>query len=94
MKSLFDAIVSMPPPFNMVVFIVMIIFGCITLCEVAKQVRLFVSHRQELAFKRELVDSGMDGREIRHIVESTALPNKHEEQEEEESAFGKPAFEA
>ena len=91
MKSLVDAIVNIPAPFNMVVFIVMIVFGSWTICEIAKQIRIFACHRQELGFKRELVDRGMDGREIRHVVESSALP-AHEE-EEGDQAFGKPAFE-
>lgn len=90
MNSLFDAIVRVPPPFNMVVFIVMIVFGSWTICEIAKQLRIFACHRQELAFKRELVDQGVDTHEVARVVRATSIPAVDENAEE---TIGKPVFE-
>jgi hypothetical protein len=53
---------------NAVVLIVLIgaIAGVIS--SIAKQVRKFAVHRQELEFKRELIDRGMQPAEIERVV--------------------------
>jgi hypothetical protein len=64
----FKAIISIQTPFNMVVLIVL--FGSITgaLCGVAKEIRKYGCHRQDIDFKRELVDRGLSAEEIERIV--------------------------
>ena len=59
---------SIPPPFNMVVVIVLIcsIAGVIT--SIAKQTRKFACYRQELDFKREMLDRGMSSEEIERVA--------------------------
>ena len=68
--SLFESILSIPPPFNMVVLIVLIcvVGGIVT--STMKQIRKFACHRQELEFKREMLDRGMSIDEIERIVET------------------------
>ncbi|QDT01624.1 hypothetical protein [Adhaeretor mobilis] len=72
MKTFFDAVVSIPAPFNMVVMIVVVVFGCWMFCEFVKQLRIFACHRQELALKRELAEHGMNGSEIEQIISATS----------------------
>jgi hypothetical protein len=65
-----DSIISIPPPFNMIVMIVLIgsIGGVFT--SLITQIRKYASHRQELEFKRELLDRGMTAAEIVQVIQS------------------------
>ncbi len=65
-----DSIISIPPPFNMVVLIVLIgsIGGVVT--SFITQIRKYASHRQELEFKRELLDRGMTAAEIVQVIQT------------------------
>ena len=66
--DIFKGILDIPVPFNMVVLIVL--FGCIagTIGAIAKEIRKYACHSQDVAFKRELVDRGFAGDEIERIV--------------------------
>ncbi len=70
MNGFFQAIMGLGTPFNMIVMVVLI--GCVTgvLIEIAKQIRKYGCHRQELEFKRELVERGLGAEEIERIVRS------------------------
>jgi hypothetical protein len=68
MSSVFDSIVSIPAPFNMIVLIVLIGCGASVIGSIAKQIRKILCHRQELEFKRELIDRGMSADEVERIV--------------------------
>jgi hypothetical protein len=51
--------------------VVLVVFmGCVTsmVGGIASQVRKFFAHRDELEFKRELVDRGMSAEEIERII--------------------------
>lgn len=74
MLEILQKITDIPAPFNMIVLIVMIgaFAGIIT--TIAKEVRKYACHRQELDFKRELVEQGMTSHEIEHIM--TAKPDR------------------
>ena len=78
--DLFKAIIDIPVPFNMIVLIVL--FGCTTgvITGIAKEIRKYGCHRQEIDFKRELVERGLDGEEIERIVSApfTAEPPRRE----------------
>ena len=76
MTEFFRGIVNMPVPFNMVVVVVLI--GCATgvLIEIAKQIRKFGCHRQDIEFKRELVERGLGADEIERIVQSQSRDGK------------------
>ena len=72
MSQAFHAIVQMERPFNMIVLVVLI--GCTAgvLTSLFTQLRKFASHRLELQFKRELLDRGMSGDDIRQILQTRA----------------------
>ena len=59
---------SMPPPFNMVVFVVLIATLGTVLKVIAKQTSAYFSQRQELEFKRELLDRGLTGEEVERVI--------------------------
>ena len=66
------AIINIPVPFNMIVLIVL--FGCVTgmITGIAKEIRKYACHRQDIDFKRELVERGLGGEEIERIVSAQA----------------------
>ncbi len=68
MFEIFQAIVNIGVPFNMIVLIVL--FGSIAgvLTGIATQIRKYGCHRQDIDFKRELVDRGLSADEIERIV--------------------------
>jgi hypothetical protein len=68
MSSFVELMQRVPPPFNMVVYIMLIVCGSGVLTSIFKQIRKFACHRQELDFKRELLDRGMSVEEVEHVV--------------------------
>ena len=68
MSSIVELMSRIPPPFNMVVVIVLICSVCGVITSIAKQVRKFACHRQELNFKREMLDRGMPAEEIELVL--------------------------
>ena len=61
-------IAGIQAPFNMVVFIVM--FGCLAgaVSSIATETRKYFCHREDLEFKRELVDQGLSSGEIELVM--------------------------
>lgn len=70
MHEIIDAIMSLGGPFAMVVFIVLIATASSVIGAIAKEIRKFADHRQDVEFKRELVDRGMTADEIERIVQA------------------------
>ncbi len=68
MSSFIELMRSVPTPFNMVVYIVLICSVSGVLTSIFKQIRKFACHRQEMDFKRELLDRGMSVEEIERVV--------------------------
>jgi cell division protein FtsL len=68
MSSFIELMQSVPPPFNMVVYIMLIICGSGVITSIFKQVRKYACHRQELEFKREMLDRGMSVDEVEQVV--------------------------
>jgi hypothetical protein len=66
--DIFKGIVNIPVPFNMIILIVL--FGCAAgvIKVIATEIRKYGCHRQNIDFKRELVERGLDGEEIERIV--------------------------
>ncbi len=60
----------LPIPFNFIVILMMVIFGAGIITSLFKQIRKFACHRQELEFKREMVDRGMSVEEIERLVQA------------------------
>jgi hypothetical protein len=75
MTDIFHSIMAMPAPFNMVVLIVLIgaVAGAVKL--VATEVRRFGCHRQEIDFKREMVERGLSAEEIERILAAGSSTN-------------------
>ena len=68
MSSILESITSIPAPFNMIVLIVMIACTAGVITGVAKEVRKYLCHREELELKRDLLASGMNSAEIEQVV--------------------------
>lgn len=68
MTDLFEQIVNITFPFNAIVLIVLIGCGAGVLGTIATQIRRFGCHRQDINFKRELVDRGLSAEEIERII--------------------------
>jgi hypothetical protein len=66
--ELFKTILTIPPPFNMVVMVVLIVFTAGIFTSLFKQIRKYACHRQEVELKRELVERGLSVDEIERIL--------------------------
>lgn len=80
MGEALKTIITIPPPFNMIVLIVLIGTLAGLIGGIAKQIRRFACHRQELEFKRELVDRGMSAEEIERVVQARSTPTREQAQ--------------
>jgi hypothetical protein len=72
MSSAIQSITSIPAPFNMIVLVVLIVTAGSLVGTIATQVRKWACHRQEIEFKRELLDRGMSVEEIARMAETKA----------------------
>lgn len=72
MSNLFDSIMQMPVPFNMVVLIVLIGSVAGVVGTIAKEIRKYFCHREEMELKREMLGRGMEGDEIEQVMRATA----------------------
>ncbi|HEY4233144.1 MAG TPA: hypothetical protein VGM76_06945 [Lacipirellulaceae bacterium] len=72
MESFFQGILNLQAPFNMVVIVVMISCAAAVIKFVATEIRKFGCHRQDIEFKRELIDRGMSVDEITKLVAAGA----------------------
>jgi hypothetical protein len=70
--EIFKSIILIQTPFNMIVLIVL--FGSVAgvLGGIATQIRKYGCHRQDIDFKRELVDRGLSADEIERIIKARA----------------------
>jgi cell division protein FtsL len=71
MSNLFDSILGMPVPFNMIVLIVLIASVAGVITSVAKEIRRYFCHREEMELKREMLDRGMEGHQIEQVMRAT-----------------------
>ena len=72
MNTFFDSIAALPTPFNMVVFVVLIGSVAGVIGAIAKEVRMFLCHRDEMELKREILDRGMGLQEIDRVMQAKA----------------------
>ncbi len=79
MLDIFQNIVHMPVPFNMIVLIVLIGSAAGLLTGIATQIRKYGCHRQDIDFKRELVDRGLSAEEIEQIVRAQVAERAEED---------------
>ncbi|MEM8866035.1 MAG: hypothetical protein AAGF31_10875 [Planctomycetota bacterium] len=76
MESFAADLWRLPPPFNMIVLVVAIIFGVGLVSEVITAVRKYMSHLQDVQLKRDLVDRGLSVDEIERITNAGKKPEK------------------
>ena len=70
MNEFISRIVSITPPFNMIVMVVFLIVVAGVITAIASEIRKYFCRRDELEFKRELVDRGMSADEIERVVKA------------------------
>ncbi len=68
MSSFLESIIEMPVPFNMVVLIVLMGSVAGVIGTVAKEVRKYYCHQNELELKREMLGRGMEPQEIDQVL--------------------------
>lgn len=66
--TIIDKVLAIPVPFNMIIVMVAIIFGTGIITSIAKQIRKYFCLREELDFKREMIDRGMTPEEVERLV--------------------------
>jgi hypothetical protein len=78
MTPLVDLIRDVPTPFNMIVLIALIASVSGIIVGIAKGIQHYLCLRQELDFKREMIDRGMSADEIERIVKARS-PSQRDE---------------
>jgi hypothetical protein len=68
MRDFFQSLVNISPPFNMVVFVVLIASVVGLIGTLATQVRRYANHRADTQLKCDLVERGLSAEEIERIV--------------------------
>jgi hypothetical protein len=68
MASFFESIMSIPAPFNMIVAIVLIGSVAGVIITIAKNIRQYHCHHEELELKREMLERGMSAEEIEQVI--------------------------
>jgi hypothetical protein len=68
MSNAFQTLVNIPPPFNMIVVIVLIVFTTWLFGAIAGEIRKYACHRKDVELKQELVARGLSAEEIERIV--------------------------
>ena len=76
MTDIFRRIIEMPAPFNMVVLIVLIVTVGSIVKGIDKYVRQYACHRNELEFKREMLERGMSAGEIEQVINARGPSQK------------------
>ena len=71
MSQLFELIQGLHTPFNMVAIICLFFAVSSVIAALASQVRKYVCHRQEIEFKREMLDRGMSAEEIESVIRAS-----------------------
>lgn len=72
MISLFESIAEMQEPFNMIVFVVLFGSAAGAIAAIAKEVRKYFCHQNEMELKREMLARGMKSPEIEHVLRTRA----------------------
>jgi len=78
MSQLFELIQGLQTPFNMVAIICLFFAVSSVIAAIAGQIRKYVCHRQELEFKREMLDRGMSAEEINTIIKAGPMQSQSE----------------
>lgn len=66
----FSSLLTLPPPFNMIVLIVALTSAVSIIKVVAKQVRIFADNEADRRLKREMIESGLSVSEASTLAET------------------------
>lgn len=69
----------LPLPFNFVILIMVLVFGWLLLAHIFEEIGKFARNRQQIEFKRELLDRGLEADEIKTILEARQSETGDEE---------------
>jgi hypothetical protein len=75
METIFQSILNMPTPFNMIVMVVLIGAVVGAAKTIVTQIRAYGCHRQDIEFKRDMVDRGLSADEIERILRAQSPGN-------------------
>jgi hypothetical protein len=78
MSEFLHSITNIQVPFNMIVLVVLIGSTAGVIGTIAKQLRRYACHRQELEFKREMLERGMSAGEIEQVIRAQGPTSKAE----------------
>lgn len=67
--SIWERLFELPPPFNMVVLIVAIIFLGSAISAIAGQVRVFADHEADRRLKRDMIEAGYTPEDAQQLVD-------------------------
>ena len=76
MSELFQSITNIQAPFNMIVLVVLIGSAATILTSGFSEVRKYLSHRQDVELKRDLLERGMSAEEIELVVRTNGTSSK------------------
>jgi hypothetical protein len=79
MSEFLHSITSIQVPFNMIVLVVLIGSTATVIGTIAKQLRRYACHRQELELKREMLERGMSAGEIEQVIRARGPGQKSDE---------------
>ena len=74
--ELFQGIMNMGPPWNMIVLVVLITCTTGAFTSLFKQIRKYGCHRRDVDLKRDLVERGLSVDEIERIVAAKGIASK------------------
>ncbi|TWU29899.1 hypothetical protein [Bythopirellula polymerisocia] len=70
MNTIQEFVHLLPVPFNFVLLMLVIVFGTGIITSLFNQIRKFACYRQELDFKREMIDRGMSVEEVERLLQA------------------------
>ncbi len=79
MSLLQEFVNLLPLPFNFVVLLTLVICIAGIFTSLINQIRKYACHRQDLDFKREMIDRGMSVDEVERLVQAKGLQIEDEE---------------
>jgi len=79
MTGIVRQIVEISPPFNMIVLVVLIVTAGSIVKGIAKYIRQYACHRNELEFKRDLLERGMSANEIEQVIKARGATTKSDD---------------
>ncbi len=75
MDAVLSTFLDVPPPFNMVVLIVVVTCSLGAVKAIAKQARIYADHEADRRLKRAMIDVGLSPEEAERITRMPVTPS-------------------